>query len=49
MINNILFLAYDILFYLLLIVSIKILLLYISWVFRIHLKKLKYVVDRGIV
>jgi hypothetical protein len=49
MINNIL--AYEMLFYLLLIVSIKILLLlllYISWVFCIQLKKLKYVVDRGI-
>jgi hypothetical protein len=48
MINNILFLAYEIWFYLLLITSIKILLLYISWVFPYTTKKIKYVVDRGI-
>jgi hypothetical protein len=49
MINNILFLAYDIWLYLLLITSIKILLLlYISWVFPYTTKKIKYVVDRGI-
>jgi hypothetical protein len=48
MINNILFLAYEIWFYLFLITSIKILLLYISWVFLYTTKKLKYVVDRGI-
>jgi hypothetical protein len=47
MINNILFLAYEIWFYLVLITSIKILLpFYILWV--LQLKKLKYVVDRGI-
>jgi hypothetical protein len=51
MINNILFLAYEILFYLLLITSIKILLLlllYISWGFPYTTKKLKYFADRGI-
>jgi hypothetical protein len=48
MINNILFLDYEILFYLLLITSIKILLLYISWVFPYTTKQLKYVVDRWI-
>jgi hypothetical protein len=49
MINNILFLAYEIWFYLLTITSINILLLlYISWVFPYTTKKLKYVVDRGI-
>jgi hypothetical protein len=54
MINNILFLAYGIWFYLLLITSIKILLLllllYISWGFPYTTKKIKYVVevDRGI-
>jgi hypothetical protein len=47
MINNILFLAYEILFYLLLITSIKIL-LYTYWVYPIQLKKIKYVVDLGI-
>jgi hypothetical protein len=40
MINNILLLAYEILFYLLLITSIKIL-LYISWVSGIQLKKIE--------
>jgi hypothetical protein len=49
MINNILFLAYEIWFYLLLIASIKILLMCISRVFPYTTKnKLKYVVDRGI-
>jgi hypothetical protein len=41
MINNILFLVYEILFYLLLITSIKILLLYISWGFPHITKKIK--------
>jgi hypothetical protein len=42
-------LAYEIWFYLLLIMSIKILLLlHISWAFPYTTKKLKYVVDRGI-
>jgi hypothetical protein len=50
MTHNILFLAYEISFHLLLITSIKILLLllYISWVFLYTTKNLKYVVDRGI-
>jgi hypothetical protein len=56
MINNILFLAYEIWFNLLLITSIKkllllllLLLLHISWVFPHTTKNtLKYVVDRGI-
>jgi hypothetical protein len=49
MINNISFLVYEIWFYLLLIASIKIVLsFYISWVFPYTAKRLKYVVDRGI-
>jgi hypothetical protein len=53
MLNNVLFLAYEILFYLLFITSIKILLLlllllYISWVFPYTTKKKLNVVDRGI-
>jgi hypothetical protein len=49
MINDILFFAYKIWFYLLFITSIKILILsYISWASLYTSKKIKYVVDRGI-